>query len=327
MLNKKTLTALFSLALVGSMAVPAIAAEPIPAQQTNSALKSVISEYTPVIADETPLTRAALISVLYEMEGKPTVNFAMNYTDVDPDAAYAEAIRWASSEAIASGYGNGTFGPDDAVTREQMAVILYRYTQSNGQGFTGTWAFPLPYSDAGEISDFAYEAVCWVTMKDIMGDNGSNMFDPDAKVTHQDANAIFEQYFSAVESIEIANPFITCETMDEAAQVAGFSMELPHWVQCSTIRAIESSMIEVVDQDGQEPLTLRKGIGTQDISGDYGTYSDTTIEYVNDCTVTLKGSHDKVMVAAWNSGDYTYAVRTESGLDHDTMVSIVSEIK
>lgn len=79
----------------------------------------------------------------------------MDYTDVSPDAEYAEAIRWASSEGMVQGYGNGTFGPDDAVTREQMAVILYRYAQSSGQGFTGCWAFPLQETDAGQISDFA----------------------------------------------------------------------------------------------------------------------------------------------------------------------------
>lgn len=199
MLNKKALTALCSLALVGSMTVSAFAAESSQAQQAASDPSPVTSPYTPVIADEEPLTRAELISVLYEKEGKPVVNFAMDYTDVEPDAAYAEAVRWAASEKIAGGYGNGAFGPDDAVTREQMAVILYRYAQSNDQGFTGAWAFPLSYSDAGEISEYAYESVCWVTMKDIMGDDGDNMFAPENVVTHQDANAVFELYFSTVE--------------------------------------------------------------------------------------------------------------------------------
>ena len=174
MCKKKAFTALFSLALAGSLAVPAWAAE-LP--QTNLVFP----------ADENPLTRAELITVLYEQEGKPAVHFDMDYTDVEPNADYAEAIRWASSEGIASGYGNGAFGPDDAVTREQMAVILYRYAQSNNQGFTGNWAFLLPYSDADVISGFAYEAVCWVTMKDLMGDVSDNCFAPKETVLHQDA--------------------------------------------------------------------------------------------------------------------------------------------
>ena len=332
MLNKRTLTTLFTLALAGSLAVPALAAESIPAEQATPDLKPVVAwDCLPVISDEAPLTRAELISVLYEREEKPDVSFTVSYTDVDPDDAYAEAVQWASCEGIAGGYGNGTFGPDDAVTREQMAVILYRYTQNNGQGFQGTWAFPLQYSDAEEISEFAYEAVCWVTMKDIMGGSGDNMFNPAAEVTHQDANVIFEQYFSVVEQIELANPFITCETMNDAAQVAGFSMELPknlpEWVQSSTIRAVESSMIEVVYQGEQEQLTLRKGIGTQDISGDYSVYSETSTKDINGCPVTLKGYSEKVMVATWSSGDYTYAVQAADGLDYETMVSIVSDMK
>lgn len=125
MLNKKMLMALLPLALAGSMTVPGFAAEAIPAQQADLSLK-------PVVSDQNPLTRAELILALYEQEGTCGINFAMDYTDVSPDAEYAEAICWASSEGMVQGYGNGTFGPDDAVTREQMAVILYRYAQSSG---------------------------------------------------------------------------------------------------------------------------------------------------------------------------------------------------
>lgn len=338
MLNRKTLAALLSLALAGTMAVPAWAAEATPPQRASSVLEpvglteaSAGSDFQPVAADENPLTRAELISVLHEKEGRPVVNFLMNYTDVEAGDQYAEAIRWASSEKIASGYGNGAFGPDDPVTREQMAVILYQYTRSNDQGFTGAWAFSLDYSDAGEISSFAYEAVCWMTMKHVMGDTGGNLFAPKAEVTHQEANLILEQYFSAVEEVEIPNPFVTCKTMDEAAETAGFSMELPdrvpNWMDSMEIRAVEESMIEVLYQGGGNQLVLRKGIGAEDISGDYNSYSETNTEELNGATVTLKGEDGKVKVAVWCSGDYTYAVWSSAGLDHDAMCSMVSEIK
>lgn len=337
MLNKKTFAALLSLTLVGSMTAPAFAAD-TPAHQLNSDVKPVISEYTPVIsdytpviADQNPLTRAELVTVLYEKEGKPGVNFAMNYDDVATDAEYAEAVRWASSEGIAGGYGNGNFGPDDSVTREQLAVILYRYAQSNDQGFTGNWAFPLRYSDASEIGDYAYEAVCWMTMKDIMGAAEDNLFAPKSEVSHDTANQIFEQYFNVISSVEIANPFVSCKTMDEAAQVAGFSMTLPsnvpNWVDTSLIRAVESNMIEVIYQGEQEQLTVRKAVGTEDISGDFTAYSDVNTEEVNDLSVTMKGNNGKVMVAAWTDGSYTYAVRIATGLEHDSLVDIVSSIQ
>lgn len=74
-----------------------------------------------------------------------------------------------------------------------MAVILYRHTQRNGHGFTGAWALPLNDSGTVLISEFAYETVCWFTMK---ADDGDNKFDPGTQVTHQEANAIFESFGS-----------------------------------------------------------------------------------------------------------------------------------
>lgn len=185
MLTKKTAAAMCSLVLAGSMVVPAFAAQAIPVSGVGYAAQAVLAGYTtapgvnlPVAAPEAPLTRAELVGTLYEREGKPVVNFAMNYSDVAQGDVYAEAIRWAASEGIASGYGDGTFGPEDGVTREQMALILYQYAKYHDQGFTGAWAFPLGYEDAGEVSEFAYEAVCWVTMKDIMGPVEENRFAP-----------------------------------------------------------------------------------------------------------------------------------------------------
>lgn len=331
MLKKKTLTAMFSLALAGTMVLPAFAAEAIPARQGAADLKPLIAEAPtldlPLAADEHLLTRAELVSVLHEQEGKPSVNFAMRYTDVDQEAEYAEAVRWATSQGIACGYGDGTFGPDDMVTREQMAVILYRYAQSKDQGFTGAWAVPLPYADAGEVSSFAYEAVCWVTMKDVMGETGDNQFAPDSGVTHSEANPMLQQYFSAVEQTEIANPFLECKTMEEAAQVAGFSMELPQGAEPVAIRAVEDDMIEVLCQMEAGTVTLRKAVGDQDISGDYNHYAQTDVREWNGRTVTLKGTDGMFMTATWLDGGYTYAVRAEGGLDRDGMYAILSQMQ
>lgn len=334
MLNKKTLTVMFSLALAGSMAVPTFAAAALPAQSSSVDWKPALSQSVsthaasqPLTAGETYLTRGELILALYEAEGKPVVNFAMDYSDVASDAPYAEAIRWASSEGIASGYDDGRFGPDDGVTREQMAVILYQYEQSNGQGFTGAWAFPLDYADADGISEYAYEAVCWVTMKEIMGDVGDNRFAPNDPVTQSEADLLFQGYFDKTQSTELANPFVSCQTMSDAAQVAGFSMELPSFLSPSSIRAVEGSMIEVLSERDYGQIMLRKGLGTEDISGDYNCYPQTSTEELNGCAVTLNGENDKIMTAVWSQDGYTYAVRAAAGLDRDEMYSIVSGLK
>lgn len=148
-------------------------------------------------------TRAELVSALHQKAGSPAVNFAMQYTDVEQGAEYAEAIRWASSEKIAGGYGEEKFGPEDPVTREQMALILYRYAQNNDQGFTGAWAFPLNYSDASQISEYAYEAVYWVTMKDVMGEKEEQAFVPQGTVTQQEADTMLTQYFTVLEQADV----------------------------------------------------------------------------------------------------------------------------
>ena len=150
-------------------------------------------------------------------------------------------------------------------------------------------------------------------MNGIMDDAGEHLFVPQGTVAHQDAGAILQAYFSVIHAAEIVNPFLSCQTMDAAAQIAGFSMELPEHLQRSAIRAVESSMIEVTCQDGEAQITLRKGIGTQDISGDYDSYPEITQEDINNCSVTLKGSNGKIMVATWNSDGYTYAVRAAKG--------------
>ena len=75
---------------------------------------------------------AMIATVLWRMAGSPVVNYAMTYTDVDPAAWYGEAVRWATSEGVVTGYGNGLFGTNDPITREQFAVMLYRYAKEQG---------------------------------------------------------------------------------------------------------------------------------------------------------------------------------------------------
>ena len=145
------------------------------------------------------LTRAGLVSMLHEQAGAPVVNYAMQYPDVDQSADYAEAVRWATSEKLVSGYDNGSFGPEDPITREQLAVVLYRYAQSQDQGFTGAWAFPLDYTDAGQVSDYAYEAMCWMTMHEILGDVGDGRLAPRDTVTVEEGSAILTQFMEQLE--------------------------------------------------------------------------------------------------------------------------------
>lgn len=76
---------------------------------------------------DAPTTRAAVVTALWRSAGEPYVNYAMRFSDVQPDLWYAEAIRWAAAEKIVSGFDAEHFAPDDPISREQLAVFLYRY--------------------------------------------------------------------------------------------------------------------------------------------------------------------------------------------------------
>ncbi len=141
-----------------------------------------------------PMTRADFIILLHTAQGSPVVNYAMNFRDVDQGAAYAEAIRWAVSEGLAAGYGDGSFGPDDPITREQAVVILWRQARSpmlmDYPGLT-------QYEDVGDISRFAQQAMVWAHQKGLL-DRESKTVDPHGSVTKSEVNAMLETLNAAV---------------------------------------------------------------------------------------------------------------------------------
>ena len=114
-------------------------------------------------------SRAMIVTILYRLEGKPDVAGIENpFDDVAEGQWYTDAVLWAAENKIVEGFDDGSFKPDDAITREQLAAILYRYAQTKGEGFTGAWYFLLDYPDAAEISDWADEAMHWCVMNGII---------------------------------------------------------------------------------------------------------------------------------------------------------------
>ena len=107
-------------------------------------------------------SRAMLVTVLWRLSGSPVVNYYMPFADVDQAAWYAEAVRWAASCGIIAGYDNGNFGPNDPITREQLAAILYRcaaYRQEDTS--IGADTNILSFTDAVSVSEYAVPALQW----------------------------------------------------------------------------------------------------------------------------------------------------------------------
>ena len=187
-------------------------------------------------APETELTRADAVKVIWKIAGSPVVDFAMDFTDVAEDADYAEAVRWAEAEKIVSGVAEGTFAPDETVTREQVAAMIYRYVQTEGGGFTGEWYFPLTYDDIADIDEWADEGMHWVTMNTLFEATDNNIA-PDAAVTKGDAAHAFAVLAQlkfendAAKEIpddtddDVEETTGTTETTEETAETAGETTE------------------------------------------------------------------------------------------------------
>ena len=107
-------------------------------------------------------TRAQLVTILWRLEGSPETTGAVRFGDTAGGAWYTEAVRWAAGCGVVKGYDNGRFGPDDAVTREQMAAILYRYAQHKGYDVSaGNDTNILSFDDAFAVSEYAIPAMQW----------------------------------------------------------------------------------------------------------------------------------------------------------------------
>lgn len=149
-------------------------------------------------APDDTTSRAMIVTMLHRMEGAPAVAYDMTFTDVEDGQWYTEAIRWAAANGIVAGYSEETFDPTGTLTREQLATILYRYVRTKGQGFTGLWAFPLTYDDASDVSDWAKEALCWMTMQGVIQGTGSNKLSPQGSATRAQVATMLMRYETAV---------------------------------------------------------------------------------------------------------------------------------
>ena len=139
-------------------------------------------------------TRGMIVTILYRMEGKPAVFEACPFTDVKAGAYYERAVVWAAENGIVKGYGNGCFGPDDQITREQMAAILYRYAKNRGLDVSvGEDTNILSYDDALDISEYAVPAMQWACGAKIIR-GAAGRLTPGEKATRAQAAAILRRF-------------------------------------------------------------------------------------------------------------------------------------
>ena len=143
-------------------------------------------------------SRSMIVTILYRLEGEPVVDYATDFTDVAGDAYYAEAVRWAASEGIVGGYGGGLFGADDAVTREQLAAILYRYAVYKGYDVSvGEDTNILSYADFADLSEYAIPAMQWACGAGIVNGTSESTLAPQGAATRAQVAAMLMRFCEA----------------------------------------------------------------------------------------------------------------------------------
>ncbi len=148
-------------------------------------------------ADDT-LSRAQLAQILFNKEGRPGADSLPDFSDVAGEAWYAGAVRWAAGQGIVGGYGNGTFGPDDPITREQLAVMLWRYS-----GSPAAAGGELYFNDEAEASGFALEALRWAVENGILNGYGDGRLGPQGQATRAQAAQMLKNFIESREDGEI----------------------------------------------------------------------------------------------------------------------------
>lgn len=140
------------------------------------------------------MSRAMMATVLYSMAGRPAVSGSAPFSDVSDSAWYADAVQWAGGAGIVNGMGNGTFAPDAAVTREQMAVFLYRYAQAPGQDVTVDGDPLAGFADADTVSAYAVDAMRWAVGAGLITGTDSLTLSPRSGATRAQTAAILTRF-------------------------------------------------------------------------------------------------------------------------------------
>ena len=138
-------------------------------------------------------TRGMVVTILYRLAGQPTSASTSAFSDVAVGQWYSDAVSWASANGIVSGYGDGTFGPNDTVTREQLAAILYRFAQTQSEDVTQTGALS-SFTDGGDTAQWAQSAMSWAVGNGLISGKGNGVLDPQGTATRAEVAAILARF-------------------------------------------------------------------------------------------------------------------------------------
>lgn len=174
---------------------------------------------------------------------------------------------------------------------------------------------------------------------------GQTVAESEEKIPTDGATTTTTEDILIGDNTQIPNPFVDCETLADAAALAGFDIIVPDSVDGYEERAItakENDMIQVLYLHGDDQVCIRKAVGEEECSGDYNAYSEEKTVTVGDKEVTLRGNNGKVMVAVWSEGGYSYSIgvyaytqhndgvadpESNSGMDEETITALAAQVQ
>ena len=142
-------------------------------------------------------TRAMVVTILYRLEGEPAVTGDAHFTDLVSGQYYLDAVAWASQNDIVNGVGENTFAPNEDITREQMATILYRYAQYKGLDVS-TAADLSGYPDAAQVQTYAQKAMSWAVAEGIVAGMDDGTLNPAGNASRAQIATILMRFCESV---------------------------------------------------------------------------------------------------------------------------------
>ncbi len=146
-------------------------------------------------------TRGMMATILWRMEGSPVPKGKNSFTDVEAGKWYADAITWTAENRIFAGYGKDKFGPDDPITREQLAAIFYRYADYKGYDLTVKGNLD-KFKDADKITDYAKTAMGWAVGSGLVKGKSGNLLDPQGTATRAEIAAMLHRFIEKYELVQ-----------------------------------------------------------------------------------------------------------------------------
>lgn len=253
-----------------------------------------------------PLARAQFAVMLHRLENSPQMEYFSVFRDVPPGDWYTESVLWANKNNIINGYADGKFGPADYITREQMAVMMYRYAQMKGYS-TQAKAELSGYKDEGTVSGFAKEAMQWCVAEEIItGKDNETRLAP-------------MEHAARAECAAIISRFLDKYTEKKPEQEPDYrNVYNPLLDQCAHVYGkYNYYALHDIDKDGVKELLLREGT----CEADY-VYTVYTIEHGRAlCLGRIPGSWS-VFYQDEEGGKHPYILKSSGHMNYEVLTRI-----